>query len=137
MRTADEHHPTATVARQTRRAILGLLAAAALAPAGCGSGDEAPDSPREEAIVDRSEVVLTIPPGSTTAEIANQLRDAGVIRSTLAFRLRARQSGLDGSFQAGQHVLRRNMSVDEAMEALQRAEVHETNLTLIEGWRRE
>ena len=82
-------------------------------------------------------MVLTIPPGSTTDQIADQLREAGVIRSALAFRLRARQSGLDGSFQAGQHVLRRNMSVDEAIEALQKAEVQDRVLTLIEGWRRE
>ena len=65
------------------------------------------------------------------------MREAGVIRSALAFRLRARQSGLDGLFQAGQHVLRKNMSVDEAIEALQKAEVQDRVLTLIEGWRRE
>jgi UPF0755 protein len=40
-------------------------------------------------------------------------------------------------FQAGQHVLQRNMTVDEAIQALQKAETHERILTLIEGWRRE
>ncbi len=123
----------------TRRALIRTLAATALTPlaVGCGFRDSIAEvllSPEEE---DYSEVVLTILPGSTTDQIADQLRDAGVIRSALAFRLRARQSGLDGSFQAGQHVLRKNMTVDEAVEALQTAEVHERILTLIEGWRRE
>ena len=116
-----------------------LLAITALFPvaASCDLGEGLADSLLGSAEEDDSEVVLTIPPGSTTDQIADQLREAGVIRSALAFRLRARQSGLDGSFQAGQHVLRRNMSVDEAIEALQKAEVQDRVLTLIEGWRRE
>ena len=123
----------------TRRALLRtLLAAAPISlAAGCGIGDRFADAIVGPPIEDSAEVVLTIPLGSTTEQIADQLREAGVIRSTLAFRMRARQSGLDGSFQAGQHVLRRNMSVDEAIQALQKAEVRDRVLTLIEGWRRE
>ena len=123
----------------TRRALLRtLLAAAPISlAAGCGIGDRIDDAIASPPIEDSAEVVLNIPPGSTTEQIADQLREAGVIRSTLAFRMRARQSGLDGSFQAGQHVLRRNMSVDEAIQALQKAEVQDRVLTLIEGWRRE
>ena len=124
---------------RSRRALLRLLAITALSPiaASCDLGGSVADSLLDSAEEDDSEVVLTIPPGSTTDQIADQLREAGVIRSALAFRLRARQSGLDGSFQAGQHVLRKNMSVDEAIEALQKAEVQDRVLTLIEGWRRE
>ncbi len=123
----------------TRRALVRALAVAALTPlaAGCGFRERVAEvllGPEEE---DYSEVVLTILPGSTTDQIADQLREAGVIRSALAFSLRAQQSGLDGSFQAGQHVLRKNMTVDEAIEALQTAEMYERILTLIEGWRRE
>ena len=123
----------------SRRALIHLLAITALSPiaASCDIGERVADSLLGSAEEDDSEVVLNIPPGSTTDQIADQLREAGVIRSALAFRLRARQSGLDGSFQAGQHVLRRNMSVDEAIEALQKAEVQDRVLTLIEGWRRE
>ncbi len=123
----------------TRRALVRALAVAAFTPlaAGCGFRERVAEvllGPEEE---DYSEVVLTILPGSTTDQIADQLREAGVIRSALAFSLRAQQSGLDGSFQAGQHVLRKNMTVDQAIEALQTAEMHERILTLIEGWRRE
>ena len=123
----------------TRRIVLRtLLAAAPISlAAGCGFGDRIADAVAGPESEDNTEVVLEIPLGSTTEQIANQLRDAGVIRSALAFRMRARQSGLDGSFQAGQHVLRRNMSVDEAIQALQKAEVRDRALTLIEGWRRE
>ena len=129
----------------TRRSILTTLAV--IAPmalgAGCGFRERITaalrDAPVEEPAVpeDTSEVVLFILPGSTTEQIADQLREAGVIRSALAFRLRARQSGLDGSFQAGQHVLRRNMTTDQAIQALQKAVSQERSLTLIEGWRRE
>lgn len=123
----------------TRRALLRTLGAAASLSfaAGCGSRDRDADAVRDPSLEAGGEVVLTIPPGSTTEQIANLLREAGVIRSALAFRLRARQTGVDGSFQAGQHVLRRNMTVDEAIQALQKAETHERILTLIEGWRRE
>ena len=124
---------------RSRRALIHLLAITALSPlaASCDIGERVADSLLGSAEEDDSEVVLNIPPGSTTDQIADQLREAGVIRSALTFRLRARQSGLDGLFQAGQHVLRRNMSVDEAIEALQKAEVQDRVLTLIEGWRRE
>ena len=124
---------------RSRRALIHLLAITALSPiaASCDIGERVADSLLGSAEEDDSEVVLNIPPGSTTDQIADQLREAGVIRSALAFRLRARQSGLDGSFQAGQHILRKNMSVDEAIEALQKAEVQDRVLTLIEGWRRE
>ena len=124
---------------RSRRALIHLLAIAALSPiaASCDIGERVSDSLLGSAEEDDSEVVLNIPPGSTTDQIADQLREAGVIRSAIAFRLRARQSGLDGSFQAGQHILRKNMSVDEAIEALQKAEVQDRVLTLIEGWRRE
>lgn len=129
----------------TRRSFLTTLAV--ITPmalgAGCGFRERITaalrDAPQEESAVveDTSEVALFILPGSSTEQIANQLREAGVIRSALAFRLRARQSGLDGSFQAGQHVLRRNMTVDQAIQALQKAVPQERSLTLIEGWRRE
>ena len=124
---------------RSRRALIHLLAITALSPiaASCDIGERVADSLLGSAEEEESEVVLNIPPGSTTDQIADQLREAGVIRSALAFRLRARQSGLDGLFQAGQHVLRKNMSVDEAIEALQKAEVQDRVLTLIEGWRRE
>ena len=123
----------------SRRTLLRtLLAIGSLSlAASCGGEDGTADALSGPEVEDSTEVVLNIPPGSTTEQIAKQLREAGVIRSTLAFRLRARQSGLDGSFQAGQHVLRRNMSVDEAIQALQKAEVQDRILTLIEGWRRE
>ena len=123
----------------TRRTLLrAVLATASLQiAAGCGFLNRTSESATEPQREVGGEVVLTIPPGSTTEQIAELLREAGVIRSTLAFRLRARQSGVDGSFQAGQHVLRRNMTVDEAIQALQQAEVQDTVLTLIEGWRRE
>ena len=83
----------------TRRAMLRALGAAALAStaAGCGLGKDVADSvlgsPGEDstALAEGGAVALTILPGSTTEQIANQLRDAGVIRSALAFRLRARQ----------------------------------------------
>lgn len=123
----------------SRRALLRalLFPATVHIAAGCGFLDGSSDSESAPQREVGGEVVLTIPPGSTTEQIADLLREAGVIRSTLAFRLRARQTGVDGSFQAGQHVLRRNMTVDEAIQALQKAETHEMVLTLIEGWRRE
>ena len=122
-----------------RRTVLRGLAAAAGAglAAGCGLLDATLGGAEDGSADAGGEVALTIAPGSTTSQIAEQLREAGVIRSALAFRLRARQQGVDGAFQAGDYVLRRDMKVDDVIQALQRAYAAEQSLTLIEGWRRE
>jgi UPF0755 protein len=56
--------------------------------------------------------------GWGVSEIADHLDDRGIIGSSLAFQIYARATGSD-SFQAGRYLLRENMGVREAVEALE------------------
>jgi len=51
--------------------------------------------------------------------------------------VRARQLALDGKLQAGRYVLRRNMTVDEALQALQHPQAEDVRVTIPEGLRLE
>lgn len=86
-------------------AVLGVVGVVALAMAGSpGPGDS---------------VSIEVPPGASAATVAGQLRVEGVVRSGLAFRLRARSRGLDRGMQAGVYVMETGMSVDEAIDRLE------------------
>jgi peptidoglycan lytic transglycosylase G len=62
---------------------------------------------------------LVVPNGATGSEVAGILRDQGVIRSTLAFRLLIKIRGVSSSFQAGKYdAFTTNMTVTEALDAL-------------------
>ena len=51
------------------------------------------------------ETVFTIEDGSSTAAIANTLKENGLIANDYAFRLFARNQGLDGQFKAGEYTV--------------------------------
>ncbi len=62
-------------------------------------------------------VEVQIPAGSSTADIANLLADAGVIRNATAFTWHARFTGA-GPFEAGRYRFARNSSADSALATL-------------------
>ena len=64
------------------------------------------------------DVVVTIPPGASTSQIADVLEREGVISSAFFFRLRTTLSGNGGDFKAGDIPLREGMSYGAAMAAL-------------------
>ena len=64
------------------------------------------------------EVVVTIPRGASTGEIADLLEQEGVISSAFFFRLRASLSGEGGDFKAGEIPLREDMSYAAAIDTL-------------------
>lgn len=63
------------------------------------------------------ELTFTVQQGDSASAIAAELQDEGVVRSSLAFRLKARSRGLDRNLAAGTYDLRTGMSVDEAIDA--------------------
>jgi UPF0755 protein len=80
-------------------------------------------------------VTVTIPQGATGSEVADTLKDKGVIRSALAFRLYVRFRGLSSGFEAGTYHFRTNMSVAAALDVLQAGPVVETiSVTFPEGY---
>jgi uncharacterized YceG family protein len=63
-------------------------------------------------------VVVTIPPGSSTAEIGDILADKDIVDSGFFFEIRARLGGDRGKLRAGTYTLKRSMSYGDALAAL-------------------
>lgn len=73
--------------------------------------------------------------GETGASIAERLEREGLIKSALAFRLRARGEGVDVRFEAGEYELSPSMRPSEIMQKLQRGRFPSQQLTIPEGFR--
>src|SRR5207237_566675 len=81
-----------------------------------------------------AEVSVTIPPGTTTAQIAAILDERGVIGNATLFRWYLRVKG-GGSFQAGSYTLRRHAGYDWVVKGLRRGpEIVSNRLTIPEGF---
>ena len=80
-------------------------------------------------------VVVTIARGATAGEIADELKDQGVIDSTFFFNLRSRLDGRRSDLKAGRFTLKRDMSYAAALDALTRnpAAAPTVTVTLPEG----
>ena len=86
---------------------------------------------------DPTPVTFTIHPGETAAQIAQRLEEEGLIRDADAFRALLRLRGVDTRLEAGNYELRRTMSMNEIMAALQHGRPPTVRLTVPEGWRAE
>lgn len=80
-------------------------------------------------------VSVTIPSGSGTADIANILKEKGLISSTFTFRLSSKINGYDGTYQMGTYDVDTGMTPTQIMALLQSGEVSTQNkLTIPEGY---
>lgn len=81
-------------------------------------------------------VTVVVPAGSSTADIASQLADAGVIRNAKVFTWHVRLSG-GGPFEAGRFVFVRNSSADAAIAVLDKGALGPviTKVSIPEGFR--
>lgn len=78
-------------------------------------------------------VLVTIPPGASTVDIATLLHEQSLIRDPLAFRLYARQHQLDQSLRAGEFQLSPGMDVATLLDTLIRGTVVTYPFTVPEG----
>ncbi len=79
-------------------------------------------------------VEVKVAEGETAATVGAKLHEKDVIRSALAFRLKARSAQLDRRLQAGVYELETGMSVDEAISRLLAAPIPEgMRFTVPEG----
>ncbi|MBI4035536.1 endolytic transglycosylase MltG [Candidatus Daviesbacteria bacterium] len=83
---------------------------------------------------DASSKVFVIEKGAGVSTIAKKLKDEGLIRSELVFKVYVKQNNLTSKLQAGSHKLSPSMSVPKLIEALQTGS-EDIWVTLIEGWR--
>ena len=83
-------------------------------------------------------VEVVVPRGATAAEVGVVLEQAGVIRSSLAFRLMASLRGGGSDIKAGTYPMRTNMPLEEAFLLLERGPEDRTptvTITIPEGLR--
>src|SRR4029078_8884808 len=93
---------------------------------------------RRPAGTDDTPIAFTVEPGDSTGAIATNLRREGLIRIPQMFTLLVRMQGFDGNLQAGNYVLRPNMTMSQIISALQIGiKVEEKEITVVEGLRLE
>jgi len=63
-------------------------------------------------------IIVDIPEGSTTEDIAGILKEEGLINSKLAFRIYSRITGSDSKYQCGKHKLQMDRSYTELIDEL-------------------
>ncbi|WMJ75849.1 MULTISPECIES: endolytic transglycosylase MltG [unclassified Sedimentibacter] len=84
---------------------------------------------------DDTKLVVEIPSGSTTNDIADILYENNLIKNKLAFKFYAEKTGKDSSLKAGSYVLSKNMNVEELIQELTKggSSGNTLDITLIEG----
>lgn len=63
-------------------------------------------------------VMVVIQTGDTTGDIADKLKEAGLIKNTLTFSIMSKFNGFDGGYLAGTHFLTPELTYDEMMYLL-------------------
>ena len=86
---------------------------------------------------DDTPIEFIVETGENTNAIAARLAELKLVRQPLLFVALARLQNLDDKLQAGNFVLRQNMTMNEIMIALQQARVKDVQITIIEGMRLE
>jgi UPF0755 protein len=84
---------------------------------------------------DPTPVAFVVQPGETAADVAQRLAEEGLVVNAEVFRRFMAYQGLDVSLEAGNYVLRRNMTMHDIANALQFGSADTVTLTVPEGWR--
>ena len=81
-------------------------------------------------------VHVTIPQGASTKEIAEILKEKGLIDSVSLFRINSRMDGYDGSYQQGDYLIMTGTSEEEIMKILKSGAVYvgEVRVMIPEGY---
>jgi UPF0755 protein len=91
---------------------------------GCGRQSEGKGEP----------VRVTVPAGSSFAQVTDSLQARGLIRVPLAFRIYARMKGADRRVHAGTYAFRPGVGWDLILEAMNTGRVLTERLVIPEGW---
>ncbi|MBR2594213.1 MAG: endolytic transglycosylase MltG [Firmicutes bacterium] len=77
---------------------------------------------------------ITVSEGDSTADIAKNLKDEGLINSELMFRFKSRFGGYDGTYKFGVYNIPSGLSDEEIMLLLQRGNSENRSITIPEGY---
>ncbi len=86
---------------------------------------------------DATPVMFTIASGELPADVARHLQDQGLIKDADLFVQWLKYLHVGDKIQAGDFVLRRNMPMDEIIQALQHGRARTVTFTIRPGWRAE
>lgn len=86
---------------------------------------------------DDTPVTFVVEPGETAVEIADRLKQAGLVSDAELFRRYVQYHGLDAGIEAGDFVLRQTMTIPDIAQALQKGQRPEQVVTIQEGLRLE
>ena len=86
---------------------------------------------------DPTQVAFVIASGETAISVAERLEQMSLVSNAELFRRYLSYNKLDVSLEAGDYELRRNMSIPEIAQSLQKASFEEVVITIPEGWRAE
>ncbi len=81
------------------------------------------------------DVPFAVQNGDTPATIGTRLKSMGMLSDAELFRLLARARGVENNLQAGEYTLKRGMTMDEILIALQHGRDRPNVLTIVEGRR--
>ena len=85
--------------------------------------------------IDPGDVQVNVPRGASSAAIGRLLKQHGVIRSAVAFRLLARFSGQGGMLQSGEYRFNHPADLPQVMDRLRRGDTILYHVTVPEGLR--
>ncbi|MBC3516430.1 endolytic transglycosylase MltG [Neobittarella massiliensis] len=82
------------------------------------------------------QVTVTVAEGSSTGQIAQALKDKGVISSPTVFKIYSRLQGHDGSYQFGDHQVKKNAPYADIVKVLQQTtqDADTVSVTIPEGY---
>lgn len=117
------------------RLILFLIVALIIGILSFRLGESLMGSSSAEVNLTGETVMVTIPEGAGTSEIADILKENGLIGSKLSFRISSRINGYDGTFKQGTYEIDTGLTQIQIMDLLQSGEVATDNkITIPEGY---
>lgn len=118
--------------RKVTRWFLVLVVAISLT--GCSAILEKYNTPVD--VNDVTEVMFEVPSGATTGGIAKSLEADGLIQKASAFKVKAKELGVDGQMKAGNYKLSKSMDVETIINKLVQGEtyVETVKFTIPEGF---
>ena len=78
-------------------------------------------------------IEITIPRGSSTSDIANILKENGIIEWPTLFILQSKINGYDNTYMSGKHIVSKDLTYDELMRVLSSNPVS-VNITIPETY---
>lgn len=89
----------------------------------------------ESAGSDDTAVSFVIEPGETASDIARRLEEENLVTDVDLFKTYVRFHKLDVNLEAGEHTLRQTMTMEDIAHELLYAQLRETQITIVPGWR--